>query len=121
MSNLSALVGAVVSCWFPQHDQPNLPGPKYRPALVAGCDAKAGKILVVYGTSQRTHLAGRGEISFSPSEIAGLSKDTKFCLRNAQWLPLKAEYFADNAGKINILGRIPSDRSREMKERIEEV
>lgn len=121
MSSLSALVGAVVSCWFPQHDRPNSPGPKYRPVLVAGCDSKAGKILVVYGTSQRTHIAGRAEISFGTSEIAGLSKDTKFCLRNAEWLPLKAEYFADNAGKINILGRIPAARTNELLERIEEI
>lgn len=121
MSNLSALVGAVVSCWFPQHDKPNYPGPKYRPALVAGCDAKAGKILVVYGTSQRTHLAGRGEITFSPSEIAGLQKDTKFCLRNAQWLPLQAEFFADNSGKISVLGRTPAARANELLERIEEL
>lgn len=121
MSNLSALVGAVVSCWFPQHDAPSKPGPKFRPVLVAGYDPRAKRVLVAYGTSQRTHQNHRGEITFTPSEIHGLSKDTKFCLSNAQWLPLSADYFADSRGKQKILGKLPRSRASDLQNAIEEI
>lgn len=121
MSNLSALVGAVVSCWYPQHDAPNKPGPKFRPVLVVGYDDKAKRLKVVYGTSQNTHRNGLGEITFSQKEINGLSKDTKFCLRNADWLPLHRDYFADARGKQEILGSIPKARLSDLWDAIHET
>jgi len=121
MSNLSALVGAVISCWYPQHDKPSQPGPKFRPVLVVGFDSKAKRINVVYGSSQRTHQLGRGEITFTPDEINGLSKDTKFSLRNAAWLPLCSDFFACSSGKYQILGTIPKARLGQLEDAIEET
>lgn len=121
MSNLSALVGAVISCWYPQHDSPGLPGPKFRPVLVVGFDPEAKALHVVYGTSQHTHRNGRGEITFTPAEINGLSKDTKFSLRNAAWLPLSAEYFACAKGTYQILGSIPKARLGQLADAVAEA
>ena len=120
MSIPSALAGAIVFIWFPEEEAPHKPGPKYRPALITEVDLERKRLLAVYGTSQNTERQGKGEITFTTAEITGLSKDTKFCLGKSVWLPLEAEYLTQD-GKLSVVGRVPSNRSRDLLQAIEEV
>lgn len=123
MSNLSALVGAILFAWMPQDENPHQPGPKFRPVLVINADPSAKRILVAYGTSQNVQRCGRGEITFGTDEVPGLTKDTKFCLAKAKWIPVSPEYLYQSpaAAKLAVLGSFPSNRSRELRARLEEV
>ncbi|MFC6674320.1 hypothetical protein [Marinobacterium aestuariivivens] len=124
MSNLSALVGAILFAWLPEDEHPHRPGPKFRPVLVVDADPSGKRLCLAYGTSQRVEQNGKGEITFRKDEIEGLSKDTKFCIGKTKWIPLSAEYLSrtkKNAGGLAVLGFIPQKRSRELQMRIEEV
>ena len=94
--------GDIVWCQFPH--LPKLdPGPKPRPALditvkerddsMPGC-----RVLVAYGTSQRTTTLHPGEFLLrkQPSslfELSGLSFDTKFSFKNSVELDYSSEWF----------------------------
>lgn len=123
MSNLSALVGAIVFAWFPEDENPHQPGPKFRPVIVVDLDHDNKRIRVAYGTSQKVDRCGRGEISFAKGEINGLPKDTKFCLGKSKWIPLTKEYLADGkkSGGVTVLGRVPAKRARDVLHRLQEV
>lgn len=123
MSNLSALVGAVLFAWLPEDENPHRPGPKFRPVLVIDADPVSKRLRVAYGTSQRVGTNGKGEITFRQNEMEGLSKDTKFCLGKSKWIPLSAEYLSQtrSADKLTVLGLTPPLRRRELLQRMEEV
>lgn len=123
MSNLSALVGAIIFAWMPQDENPNRPGPKFRPVLVIDADIESKRILVAYGTSQDVWRNNKGEITFTTHEVPGLTKDTKFCLAKAKWIDLSPEYLSKslNSTKFTVLGMFPRRRSHELQVRLEEV
>lgn len=101
--------GDIVWCHFPDNINPR---PKPRPALIlAVFDHEAGQVSggattpqfivrVVYGTSQRTNKLYRGEFvimrakNLAAYEMAGLSYDTKFDLRQSLDLPYTTEWFS---------------------------
>jgi PemK-like, MazF-like toxin of type II toxin-antitoxin system len=93
--------GDIVWCRFPQRPR-DVPGPKPRPALVVIITehADGAIITVAYGTSQKTDRLASGEFAIRKSEnkaayeIAGLSYDTKFDLRNRAELPWNDTFFA---------------------------
>jgi hypothetical protein len=92
--------GEIVWCHFPDNLSPH---PKPRPALILVVfddDAPQFHVQVAYGTSQRTTTLYRGEFSILRSrnsaafEMAGISYDTKFDLKQAIDLPYTTEWFA---------------------------
>ncbi len=92
--------GDVLWCHFPDHINPRA---KPRPALVLAVfdDDEAGFVVrLAYGTSQRTTTLYSGEFSILRArhpvafEVAGLSHDTKFNLKQALDLPYTAEWFS---------------------------
>lgn len=90
-------VGTVVRCWFPESESVMVPGPKFRPVLVLAVDdesSRVPRVLVAYGTSQHTERNALGEFLAPRSLVPELECDTKFCLKQAFWLPLTREYFA---------------------------
>lgn len=101
MANLSAPIGAVVRVWFPESETVMQPGPKFRPGLILGFDDSNGrrKVLVAYGTSQRTISRGCGEFTVLLERNNLEGKKTKFCLKKRLWLELTPEYFCSGNGK----------------------
>jgi hypothetical protein len=92
--------GDVLWCHFPDHISPR---PKPRPALVLAVfdDDEAGLVVrVAYGTSQRTTTLYRGEFSIlrtrhpAAFEVAGLSHDIQFNLKQALDLPYTPAWFS---------------------------
>lgn len=79
--------GDIVWCRFPE--RAHIHPAKARPALVLSVmdDAKPVRVRVAYGTSQRTDSVGATEVLIGPQDAAayslsGLSRATKFCMRN---------------------------------------
>ena len=108
--------GEIVWCHFPDN---GVPGPKPRPALILAVyddDAPQFHVHVAYGTSKRTAALHRGEFLISklrnPTayEMAGLSYDTKFDLKQAIDLPYTTDWFtvppAAPYGQIPKLGTL---------------
>lgn len=93
--------GDIVWCHFPQRPR-DLPGPKPRPALViAVMSYEDGlSVQVAYGTSQKIDRLHAGEFAIiraqnkTAYEVAGLSYDTKFDLRNLVELPWNDCFFS---------------------------
>lgn len=93
--------GDIVWCRFPQRP-PDVPGPKPRPALVvAVAEHEDGTtVTVVYGSSQKVDRLATGEFAIRKAEnkaayeLAGLSYDAKFDLRNKVELPCNDSFFA---------------------------
>lgn len=93
--------GDIVWCRFPQRPR-DLPGPKPRPALVvAVTEHEDGTtVTVVYGSSQKLDRLATGEFAIQKAEnktaceLAGLSYDTKFDLRNKVELPWNNSFVA---------------------------
>jgi len=123
MSNLSALVGAILFAWLPEDETPHQPGPKFRPVLVINADPKAKRLLVAYGTSQNVERNGKGEITFRTTEVPGLTKDTKFCMAKAKWIPVSPQYLyqSPSAARLAVLGMFPRNRAHALRARLEEV
>lgn len=122
--DLTALVGTVMFVWMPENGyaRTHAPGPKYRPVLVVDADNQTGELKVAYGTSQRTNQCGRGEITFTPSELPKLTKPTKFCLGTAYWVPATMQYLAcKKTQKPTVIGAIPRSRWDDLYERVLEV
>lgn len=107
---LAPQVGEIVRCWFPESESVMVPGPKFRPVLVLAVDDESrpvSRVLVAYGTSQHTERSALGEFVAPRSLIPELDCDTKFCLRQALWLPLSSEYFASR-GRQSLPVAIPA-------------
>lgn len=93
--------GDIVWCRFPQRPR-DVPGPKPRPALVLDVTEHEDGVVVTvaYGTSQKVQQLAAGEFAIRKAEIkaayelAGLSYDTKFDLRNRVDLPWNDTFFA---------------------------
>lgn len=93
--------GDIVWCRFPQLPR-DVPGPKPRPALVLRVvDHEDGFVVTVaYGTSQNLLRLLAGEFAIRRAEnrsaydLAGLSFDTKFDLRNRVDLPWDDAFFS---------------------------
>jgi hypothetical protein len=93
--------GDIVWCRFPQRPR-DVPGPKPRPALVVSVTEHEDGIAVTvaYGTSQKLDRLAAGEFAIRKAqnratyEMAGLSYDTKFDLRNRVELPWSDTFFA---------------------------
>lgn len=93
--------GDIVWCRFPQRPR-DLPGPKPRPALVLTvAEHEDGVVVTVaYGTSQKLERMVAGEFAIRKAEnkaaceLAGLSYDTRFDLRNRVELPWNDGFFA---------------------------
>lgn len=93
--------GQIVWCHFPQSKQLQ-PGPKPRPALILSVfddDNPLFRVLVAYGTSQKTDKLFPGEIRIGPEDgeayqLAGLSFATKFNLGATVELPYDSVWFA---------------------------
>lgn len=121
-SATSALLGAVVFCWFPENDNPHVPGPKFRPAMVLEVDAVNRRLLVAYGTSQRTHENGRGEFTLTRNQLPGLQKDTKFCFLRRVWLPIDPKYFfGPRETGLSVIGFVPMCQRGALARRLEEA
>lgn len=86
--------GDIVWCRLPQRPR-DVPGPKPRPALVVSVTEHEDgvAVMVAYGTSQKLDRLAAGEFAIRKAqnraayEMAGLSYDTKFDLRNRVELP----------------------------------
>lgn len=92
--------GEIVWCHFPDNVSPRA---KPRPTLILSVfddDAPQFHVRVAYGTSQRTTTLHRAEFSIlrernsAAYEVAGLSFDTKFDLKQAIDLPFTTEWFS---------------------------
>lgn len=123
MKNLNALIGAIVFAWFPEDENPQIAGPKYRPTLVVDIDQSKMMVRLAYGTSRNVLNHRRGEITYERHEIEGLTKDTKFCLGNTKWVSLSPEmFFRDKKhSKLSVIGFTPSNRVRDLMRSIEEI
>jgi len=92
--------GDIVWCRFPQRPR-DVPGPKPRPALVVAVTEHEDGIAVTvaYGTSQHLDKLVAGEFTIrkvqnrAAYEMAGISYDTKFDLRNQVELPWNDTFF----------------------------
>lgn len=104
--------GDIVWCRFPQRPR-DVPGPKPRPALVLAVTEREDGIVVTvaYGTSQKMQQLAAGEFAIRKAEnkaayeLAGLSYDTKFDLRNRVELPWNDSFFAVPPNPLH--GQIP--------------
>ena len=92
--------GDIVWCHFPDGVSAR---PKPRPALILVVfddDAPQFTVQVAYGTSQRTTSLYRGEFAIlrqqnaAAFEVANLSMDTKFDLRQILEMPFSTEWFS---------------------------
>lgn len=97
------LIGAVVWVWCPLQEQPDTPGPKYRPCLV--CGVSQDSIQLAYGTSQ-VHRITKGEFLVEPEELPGLPRATKFNLGKQFSIPKDTAFFLKD-GRLNAIGRLP--------------
>ncbi len=94
-------VGDIVWCRFPQQPR-DIPGPKPRPSLVVSISEYDDGVMVkiAYGTSQKTDRLYAGEFVIRKAEnkaayeMAGLSYDTKFDLRQLVEVPWNNQFFA---------------------------
>lgn len=93
--------GDIVWCRFPQRPR-DTPGPKPRPALVVSVTEREDgvEVVVAYGTSQKVDRLMAGEFAIRKAEskaayeLAGLSYDTKFDMRQLLALPWNDMFFA---------------------------
>jgi hypothetical protein len=98
-------VGQIVWCRFPDLSALR-PGRKPRPALILRVfddEAPIYRVLVAYGTSQRTDRLYTGEFRLVPADgeayrLAGLSHPTKFNLADHVELPFTDTWFAPAPG-----------------------
>lgn len=92
--------GQIVWCHFPLSKQ-LIPGPKPRPALVITVFDDAApllRVLVAYGTSQKTEKLYAGEFRIAPEDgeafqLAGLSFATEFNFAAVVELPYDSTWF----------------------------
>lgn len=103
MNTLKPFRLIVMYVWLPDHNNPNQPGPKYRPVLVLDVNSQTKELLVVYGTSQKAQYPLKGEFTV---DFPGLTKPTKFCFTYQRWIPATDSYLCKDGNK-NIIGYLP--------------
>lgn len=92
----------VCFAWFPDHNNPNQPGEKYRPVLISDFNPSTKMFTIIYGTSQNVDRCGLGEFVV---EMDGLTKPTKFCCAYQRQIPASEIYFCKD-GKKHVLGSL---------------
>ena len=94
--------GDIVWCRFPETI--GVPGPKPRPALVLAVAPADHAVIVVYGTSQKTHALYPTEFVLDPGDVnfavSGLSLRTKFDMAHQVKVPFDADWFAVAPGLV---------------------
>lgn len=118
MKAYSPKPGDILSCYFPEAENPYEPGPKYRPVIVGKFNSIDNVVAVVYGTSQTDDARDKPrayyEFCISPKEKGNaLSKNTLFNARRWTWLPYTPQYFWCD-GRQKRLGIIPATRFQEI-------
>lgn len=104
--------GDIVWCYFPCDLVPS-PGPKPRPALIKSVyddEAPHYRVLIAYGTSQKTDVLRSGEFLIGTNDtaayrLAGLSFPTKFDFAQCLELPYNSTWFKVPPGAPH--GQIP--------------
>lgn len=97
--------GDVIWCYFPE--KMGCDRPKPRPVIVIGVSEAKHEVMVIFGTSQKTHKLYPSEFLISksdglePFELSGLSYDTKFDFSNTLILPFTFEHFGRAPRKNN--------------------
>lgn len=115
--------GSIVSCRFPLDEQPDIPGPVVRPALilqvVSSPDLRRWHFLTAYGTTRFTRTGQGTDIRVSNPEhvkAAGLGRATRFNLTRLRLLPVGQAFFSYNANQTPMLGGlVASDCARMSK------
>lgn len=116
LKTLDPRVGDLLRCWLPQDDQPNKPGPKFRPVFFWGTKKVNGQLhfAVSYGTGQvaEEKEARNGGDIFVPAK-AGDSlrkKDGRFDFNKIALIPAIDLYFTfDHQGQPFDVSRIPKE------------
>lgn len=110
---------------FPFVEEPGLPGPKARPALVRQAFADQDGmpwVTVVYGTSKnpyQTDLASFSIVTLAEMNVCGLKQATRFDLSRTLTLPWAREFFDCLAGKPTpIIGHMPDYEIRKLQTQI---
>jgi len=111
--------GAVVYCKFPLAENPDLPGPTFRPCLILrtfrDIDTGEWMCILAYGTSRTTRANIGLEIKVSePDELvrAGLDKPTRFTLSRMRILPLRRPFLFYYKNRSPVAGYIDTDKLR---------
>jgi hypothetical protein len=94
------MAGDVLWCHFPHLPQLD-PGPKPRPGLVMQVrelSPQKYRVLIAYGTSQKTRQLRSGEFAVSPQDgaaysLMGLQAETKFSLQQSVELDYNETWF----------------------------
>ena len=115
----------VVWSLFPTTEEPKLPGPKPRPALVRQAfqdqDGNAW-VKVVYGTSvdpYRATVADFSVVTLPEMNVCGLKCATRFRLDREMTLPWSREFFDCLPGKPSpIMGHMPEYEVRKLQMQI---
>ncbi|MDX7489832.1 MULTISPECIES: type II toxin-antitoxin system PemK/MazF family toxin [Serratia] len=90
--------GDIVWCLYPELPRnPGQPGPKPRPALILKVSEADHEVMVVYGTSQKTHRIYPTEFVLKKVDpgfaLSGLAYDTKFDMSVRIDLPYDSDWF----------------------------
>lgn len=122
-SPLSALVGGVLLVWWPEDENPNQPGPKFRPGYVLDLDIAAKKVLLAYGTTKRLEVQAAGELVVTHEEMPSLKQDTKFCLRRTKWVPLSPTFLSKSQVGVDVIyvGPVPKARADDLLNAMQEA
>lgn len=107
----------VLKVWLPDHENPNQPGPKYRPVLLLDVNPLTNEILVIYGTSQNTSIIRRGEFTV---HLDCLAKPTKFCCSYQRWIPATDLYLCRN-GEKHVLGFLTKNYYSPLLDALKEI
>lgn len=96
-------MGKILSVWWPEHNNRNVPGPKFRPAIFLGeCFIEGARSwVVVYGTSQaQAFKETRNGADMMVPAISDISQDavlslpTRFDFNDIQAVPATTAYFS---------------------------
>jgi hypothetical protein len=121
--------GQIVGCYFPHDEQPEIPGPKFRPAFVVGTDDTYGqdfpRVCLAYGTGQGTSdkLALKPpqphQFEIDKGEAGNkLAEQTRFDCERHVWLPFSEDWFKPPTGPaacVAFYGRVPEARKEEIR------
>ncbi|MBK4735957.1 hypothetical protein [Noviherbaspirillum pedocola] len=114
LKTLSPTMGKVLKCWWPHDEQPNQPGPKWRPVFFWGTAYIDGKkfYAVAYGTTQiseRKEAKNGGDV-FVPAQVGDSFRrhDGRYDFNDIKLIPATAEFFVqDRVGDRVEMGDFP--------------
>lgn len=116
LKTLVPQMGDLLKCWWPQDEQPNQTGPKFRPVFFWGIAFVGGKkhFAVSYGTSQVDEWkeTKNGGNVFVPRKVSDRfhNVDTRYDFNKIKLIPATEEYFtADKKGAAVVIGAFPKD------------